>query len=142
LGIIQFDLRAVTTDLAVAFQFHLPYPTKDGHQTSFIVANRPHVSVNTVLGLPLITATGMIIDTVNNIVEAKHLYCPPFRIDFCHTTRTITAIEEDATTHYLEFKNVQNVLAKTDAYIECANIISWSSPQKTTSPNCTSKWEP
>ncbi len=101
----------------MAFQFHLPYPTKDGRQTTFIVVNRPQVSVNTVLGLPLITATSMIIDTVDNVVEAKHLNCPPFRIDFCRATRTIPAIQEDATTHYLEFKDVQNVLAKTDAYI-------------------------
>ena len=35
-----------------------------------------------VLGLLLITATGMIIDTIDNIMEAKHLDCPPFRIDF------------------------------------------------------------
>jgi hypothetical protein len=75
------------------------------------------VSVNTVLGLPLITATGMIINIVDNVVEAKHLNCPPFRIDFRCTTKTIPAIEEDATTHYVEFKDVQNVLAKTNAYI-------------------------
>ncbi len=102
----------------MAFQFHLPYPTKDGRQTSFIVATGPQVSVNTVLGLPLITATGMIINTIDNVVEAKHLNCPPFRIDICRSTKTIPAIKEDATTHYIEFKDAQNVLvAKTDAYI-------------------------
>jgi hypothetical protein len=74
--------------------------------------------MNMVLGLLLITATNMIIDTtIDNIVEAKHLNCPPFRIDFRRATKTIPAIEEDATTHYIEFKDVQNVLAKTDAYI-------------------------
>jgi hypothetical protein len=116
-GIVQDDLRAVTTDLAVAFQFHLPYPTKEGCQTSFIATTGPQVSVYTVLGLPLITAAGMIIDTIDNVVEAKHLDCPLFKIDFRHTTKTIPAIEEDATTHYIEFKDVQNVLAKTKAYI-------------------------
>jgi hypothetical protein len=30
LGIVHDDLRAITTNLAVAFQFHLPYATKDG----------------------------------------------------------------------------------------------------------------
>jgi hypothetical protein len=59
----------------------------------------------------------MIIDTVNNVMEAKRLDCPPFRIDFCRTMKTIPAIEEDATTHYAEFKDVQNILAKTKAYI-------------------------
>jgi hypothetical protein len=116
-GIVQDDSRAVTTDLAVTFHFHLPYPTKDGRHTSFIIATGPQVSVNMVLGLPLITATGMIINTVNNVVEAKHLDCPPFRIDLCHAMKTIPAIEEDATTHYVKFRDVQNVLAKTNAYI-------------------------
>ncbi len=36
--------------------------------------------MNTVLGLPLIKATGMVINTVDNIVEAKHLDSPPFKI--------------------------------------------------------------
>jgi hypothetical protein len=116
-GIFQDDLRAITTDLAVAFQFHLPYPTQDGRRTSFIIATGPQVSVNTVLGLPLITTTGMIINTIDNVVEAKHHDCPPFRIDFRRATKTIPAIKEDATTHYVEFKDVQNVLAKTNAYI-------------------------
>ncbi len=116
-GIVQDDSRAITTDLAMAFQFHLPYPTKDGRQTSFIVATGPQVSANTVLGLTLITATSMIINTVDNVMEAKHCNCPPFRINFCRATKTIPAIEEDATTHYVEFKDVQNVLAKTNAYI-------------------------
>ncbi len=116
-GIVQDDLRAITTDLAVVFQFHLPYPTKDGCQTSFILATGPQVSVNMVLGLPLITATSMIINTANKVVEAKHLNCPPFMINFCCAMKTIPEIEEDATTHYVEFKDVQNVLAKTDAYI-------------------------
>ncbi len=116
-SIVQDDSRAVTTDLAVVFQFHLPHPTKDGCQTSFIVATGPQVSVNMFLGLPLITATSMIINTINNVVEAKHLDCPPFKIDFCCATKTIPAIEEDATTHYVEFKDVQNILAKTGAYI-------------------------
>ncbi len=86
-------------------------------KTSFIVPTGPQVSVNMVLGLPLITATGMIINTVDNVMEAKHLNCPPFRINFCRATKTIPAIKEDATTHCVEFKDVQNVLAKTNAYI-------------------------
>ncbi len=76
LGIVQDDSRAITTDLAVVFQFHLPYPTKDGRQTSFILATGPQVSVNTVLGIRLIIATGMIIDTIDNVVEVKHLTVP------------------------------------------------------------------
>ncbi len=104
-------------DLSVAFQFHLPYLTRDGSPTSFVLATGPQVSVNMVLGLPLITATGMIIDTVDNVAEAKHLDCPPFLIDFCHATKNIPALDKDATTHYVEFEDVHGILQKTDSYI-------------------------
>jgi hypothetical protein len=100
-GIVQDDARSVTTNLSVAFQFHLPYLTKEGSPTSFVVATGPQVSVNTVLSLPLITATGMIIDYVDNVVEAKHLDCPPFNIKFCRAMKHIPAFEDDATTHYV-----------------------------------------
>jgi hypothetical protein len=74
------------------------------------------VRVNTVLGLPLITATGMIINYIDNVVEAKYLDCPPFKIKFCGATKLIPAIDDDATTHYVEFKDVHGILQKTDAY--------------------------
>jgi hypothetical protein len=99
LGIVQDNAQSVTTDLSVAFQFHLPYLTKDGSTTSFIVATGPHVSVNTVLGLPLITATDMVIDIIDNVVDAKYLDCPPFPIDFHHATKKLPAIDYDTTTH-------------------------------------------
>ncbi len=116
-GIVQDNAHSVTTYLSVAFQFHLPYLTRDGSPTSFVIATRPQVSVNTVLGLPLITATGMIIDTVDNVVEAKHLDCPPFPLDFRHATKNIPAIDDDAPTHYVEFEDVHGILQKTNAFI-------------------------
>ena len=129
-GIVQDNAHSVTTDLSVAFQFHLPYLTKDGSPTSFVVATGPQVSVNTVLGLPLITATGMIIDYIDNVVEAKHLDCPPFKIEFRRATKHIPAIDDDATTHYVEFEDVHGILQKTDAYIAglCERIQSAKSP--------------
>jgi hypothetical protein len=63
-GIVQDSLNAITTDLPVAFQFHLPYLTKDGSATSFVVATGPQVSVNTVIGLQLIKATSMIMTSL------------------------------------------------------------------------------
>ncbi len=117
-GIVQDTERAVTTDLPVVFQFHLPYLTKDGSQTSFVTTTAPQVSMKMVHGLPLITATGMSIDTINKVVEVKHLNCPPFKINFCRAAKTIHAIAKDATTmHYVKFEDVQNVLQKTDTYI-------------------------
>jgi hypothetical protein len=71
-----------------------------------------------VLSLPLIKATDMIIDFIDEVVEAKHLDCPPFKIEFDCATKTIPASIDDApTTNYIEFEDVQNILRKTDAYI-------------------------
>jgi hypothetical protein len=91
---------------------------KDGSTTSFVVATGPQVSVDTVLGLLLIIATGMIINFVDKVVEAKRYDCPPFKKDFCRATKNIPATDDKApTTHYIEFKNVQQILQKTNAYI-------------------------
>jgi hypothetical protein len=70
-----------------------------------------------VLGLPLITATGMIINTVDNVVEAKHLDCPPFTINFHRATKNIPAFADNATTHYVAFKDVYGILQKTNTFI-------------------------
>jgi hypothetical protein len=120
-GIVQDNADAITTELLVAFQLHLPYFTKEGSTTSFVMATGPHLSVNTVLGLPLITVTGMILDLDfnDNVVQAKNLDCPPFPIDFCRTMKTIPAIKDDKgpKTHYIEFEDVQQILQKTNPCI-------------------------
>ena len=82
-GIVQpSDQAAVTTDLEVGWQFHLPYKTKSNEEAMCAIATGPHVSVNTIIGIPFQTATGTIIDLVNNRVECKYLDRPPFTIDF------------------------------------------------------------
>jgi hypothetical protein len=129
LGVIKDEAQAITTSLSIAFQFHLPYLTGDGNTTSIIIATGPQVSVNTIIGLPFIKATGMIIDTVNDVVEAKHLICEPFPIKFCRATKYVPAIPDDrAAINYIEFEEVQSIIAKTDAYIAkvCASSTSSS----------------
>jgi hypothetical protein len=91
-GVIDDDMQVITTDLSVAFQFHLPYLTCDGITTSIIIATGPQVSVNVIIGLPFIKATSMIVDTVDNVIEAKHLVCNPFPIEFCRATKYVPAI--------------------------------------------------
>jgi hypothetical protein len=68
--------------LEVGFQFHLPYKTKEGDDLSLMIATGPNVSVNTILGLPFMLGTGMILDLVDNLAECKHLDCPLFPVDF------------------------------------------------------------
>jgi hypothetical protein len=79
----------VTTELLVGFKIHLPYMTKDGNETSFLVATGADVAMNLIIGLPFIKATGMIGDFVDNVCQAKHLLCDPFPIDFRHATKSI-----------------------------------------------------
>ncbi len=95
LGIVQSNKQsAVTTELEVGWQFHLPYVTKTGKAALFAIATGPHVSVNTILGLPFQLATGMIIDLVNKRVECKTLDCPPFTINFRRTSNHVPVMDE------------------------------------------------
>ena len=79
----------ITTELPVGLEIHLPYLTKDGSETSLLVAASLDVAVDLILGLPFIKATGMIGDFVDNVCQAKHLLCNPFPIDFKRTTKSI-----------------------------------------------------
>ncbi len=81
-GIVQSHQEAVTTKLEVGFQFHLPYKTKGGDESSLMIGTGPNVSINTILGLPFMLGTGMILNLVNNLAKCKHLDCPPFPIDY------------------------------------------------------------
>ncbi len=71
-----------------------------------------------VLGLPLIKATGIIINFIDKVVEVKLLDCPPFKNEFCCETKTIPVSTDNApTTFYFKFEDVQDILQKTDANI-------------------------
>jgi hypothetical protein len=83
LGVVHSQQQeAVTTELEVGFQFHLPYKTTKGEDASLLIATGPNVSVNTILGLPFMQGMGMILDLDDNTAECKYLDCPPFLIDF------------------------------------------------------------
>ena len=58
-------------ELEVFFQFHLPYKSKEGDNASFMIATGPHISINTILGLPFQLETGAIVDFVDMVVECK-----------------------------------------------------------------------
>ncbi len=98
-GIVQANNAGVTMELEVGFLFHLPYCTSGGDSLSLLVATGPNVSVNTIIGLPFIKATGMILDFVNNVAECKHLDCPSFPMDFWRTSNHVPVTEARA--HHL-----------------------------------------
>jgi hypothetical protein len=98
-GIVQANDAAVTTELEVGFQFHLPYRTSGGNSLSLLIATGPNVLVNTIIGLPFIKATGMILDFVDDDAKCKHLDCPPFPMDFWCTSNHVPVTEAPA--HHL-----------------------------------------
>ena len=61
----------LTTKLEADWQLQLPYRTKGGDNASFSIATVPHVSVNTILGLLFMQATGMITDLVDMQASQK-----------------------------------------------------------------------
>jgi len=96
-GIVSSDAASITTELEVGFLFHLPYRTREGDTASLMVATGPNVSVNTIIGLPFMKATGMIMDLVDEVVECKYLDCPPFPVDFRRTSNHVPVMDDGGT---------------------------------------------
>ena len=119
-GVVQsHQHEAVTTELEVGFQFHLPYKTTAGEETSFLIATGPHVSVNTILGLPFMQGTGMILDLVDNLAECKYLDCPAFPIDYRRTSNHVPVTDEQsATVQVAESAKIIEELTNLERYYE------------------------
>jgi hypothetical protein len=99
-GIVQSGGESVTTELTVGFQFHLPYLTRDGQATSILIATGPHVTVNTIVGLPLlpfIQATRMIINLSDNVADMRALDASPLPLEYrCAMVHVPIVDETDA----------------------------------------------
>jgi hypothetical protein len=93
-GIVQRGGESITTELTVGFQFHLPYLTKKGNITSILIATGPHVTVNTIIGLPFIQATRAIIDLADNVAELHALDAPPFPLEYRRATVHVPIVDE------------------------------------------------
>ena len=92
-GIVQNEGAPMTTDLSVAFRFHLPYLTREGSPTSFLIACGRDVTVNAILGLPFIQQTRMVIDAADMVAELKALDTPPFDIEFRHAMCAVPPVD-------------------------------------------------
>ena len=113
-GIVTSSSDAlITTELPVGFEIHLPYSTKDGNDTSLLVAAGPNVAVNLILGLQFIKATGMIVNFVDNVCQAKHLLCDSFPIDFRKAMKSIPVLgDRDAARNGVDYSEVNHVLGQ------------------------------
>jgi hypothetical protein len=97
-GIVQSNEESVTTELEVGFLFHFPYKTWEGDTASLMVATGPNISVNTIIGLPFMKATGMILDLVDEVVDCRYLHCPPFSVDFRQTSNHVPVMDKPSDT--------------------------------------------
>ncbi len=93
-GIVQRGGESITMDLTVGFQFHLPYLTRNGQATSILIATGPHVTVNTILGLPFIQATRMIINLSDNVVDMHALDASPFPLEYRRAAVHVPIVDE------------------------------------------------
>jgi hypothetical protein len=96
--IVELNEELVMTELEVGFLFHLPYRTWEGNTASLMVATGPNVSINTIIGLPFMKATGMILDLVNKVVDCRYLDCPTFPVDFCQTSNHVPVMDKPSDT--------------------------------------------
>jgi hypothetical protein len=92
--------------------------TKDGNATPLLIAAGPDITVNLILGLPFIKATGMIADFIDNVCQAKHLLCNPFPIDFHRAMKSIPVIKghNSACTHSAKFNKIHQALGLLNTY--------------------------
>jgi hypothetical protein len=120
-GVVQSHQQdAVTTKLEVGFQFHIPYKTTAGEDSSLMIVTGPHVSVSTILGLPFMQGMGMILDLVDNLAECKYLDCPPFPIDFQRTSNHVPVMDKPSAEVQLAgpHGNVIRVIEHLERYFE------------------------
>ncbi len=81
-GIVQQGGASVKTKLTVRFHFHMLYLTRDGTATTLSIVTGPNVTFNTILDLPFIQQTKMIIDAFDQVADIHALNALLFDIDF------------------------------------------------------------
>ncbi len=59
-----------------------------------LIATRPHVTVDLIVGLPFIQAMGMILDMTDHVAELKTLDALPFPIEYCHAMVHVPIVDK------------------------------------------------
>jgi hypothetical protein len=86
-GSVQSE-KLVTT-LPAVIEYYIPYPSKQGHPTSFKVAIGDNVAVNTLIGMSMIRPAKFSLDLEDNIIDNGILDTEPFPVTFKQTTRSL-----------------------------------------------------
>jgi len=77
-----------TATLPAIIEYWLPYVTKKGHRTTLKIAPRKLVSVNTIMGMPMLGPAQLSLDLRDNVVESGVLDCEPFPVTYRPTSQS------------------------------------------------------
>jgi hypothetical protein len=106
-----------TATLPAIIEYWLPYTTRAGHRTTLKIALGKLVSVNTIIGMPIIGPAQLSLDLKDNVVESGILDCEPFPVTYRPTSQSkpdFKAVHSD-NTKLLTSKASYDYILKRDA---------------------------
>jgi hypothetical protein len=74
--------------LPIVIEYWMPFLTKEGHKTTLKIALGNEVSVNTIIGMPMIRPAKLSLDLVDNVVESGILDTEPFPVIYRPTIQS------------------------------------------------------
>jgi hypothetical protein len=77
-----------TATLPAIIEYWLPFLTKEGHRTTLKIALGKFVSVNTIIGMPMIKPAKLSLDLIDNVVESGVLDTEPFPVIYRPTIQS------------------------------------------------------
>jgi hypothetical protein len=82
------DMKPTAT-LPAVIEYWLPFLTKEGHRTTLKIALGQSVSVNTIIGMPIIRPAKLSLDLVDDVVESGVLDTEPFPVAYRPTIQSM-----------------------------------------------------
>jgi uncharacterized Zn finger protein (UPF0148 family) len=79
----------LVTTLPAVIEYYMPYPSKQGHPTSFKVAIGDNVAVNTLIGMSMIRPAKFSLDLEDNVIDSGILDTEPFPVTYKQTNRSL-----------------------------------------------------
>jgi hypothetical protein len=79
----------LVTTLPAVIEYYMPYPSKQGHPTSFKVAIGDNVAVNTLIGMSMIRPAKFSLDLEDDVIDSGILDTAPFPVTYKQTTRSM-----------------------------------------------------
>jgi hypothetical protein len=97
-------VEKLVTTLPAVIEYYMPYPSKQGHPTSFKVAIGDNVAVNTLIGMSMIRPAKFSLDLEDNVIDSGILDTEPFPVIYKQTNRSLpnlSALSSDSSNRTL-----------------------------------------